>query len=743
MDKRKRITLFFLIAFTIQFCACSAKQVKEADCYNRFTKEIIEADMESEEVTGDWVGASTAEKYILRSIKRGLKEDGKEGIIDSKWYECDWNTGERTLLEYESLDLFSCINYLPNGNIIVINREKNISIYDYEQRLVCGKNIEELHFKKADQKNIILESARYVYGDGENIYIIGENEQSEGIIYVLDEELNGKLAEVTPGVWNMTAQNGKDIIFFDESKIYAYDSHQNEIYKKSTTSSILSSCFQNIELRNGTSNYEYLYLTNQHIEESTGEEKDYLVGVRNGKHEKIIDLVSMRLQDFNILDVCGDEADGYWFVCEDSMGKNQNIHLCASDEVHNYSNEDMKVQCRVGMTDSAEDILPEIKLFNLQSDQYYLKIYDYSGMYEDIDVANMHLFMDVMNGKLDAVILNDQLAMNLIKNDALYDLTEYVKSNDCFRKENLISNYLESVTTQSGEIYALYPSFEVAGFVSNERIDFSALDHYSSLLEKDKRFIVSYDGTDLLYNIVKFSGNRYLDEITGGLREDSSELLQVMEFLKKQVDCGKSCADQYSQLSTGEAKASFVTIPDPYYYIYYKLLLNNNLSISNVDTDQLLISNRKGLIGISEKSEKKEGIMEFWNYLFEPEIYHKEYTSSCYELPIFKKEYDTWKKRMLATESYVDEYGISFEIIDITYGFGEMARTIEKGSISEEEIDMILAAIQEAEYINPMDDALIGIILEEATAYFAEERSLEETYTFLKKRLDIALEEKK
>lgn len=744
MKAKKWIWLFFVFIFVCQLCACSSEITKDAVSYNKFSREIVEVDRETDAVTQGWIAASSEKRYIILDIIRGLKEDGTEGIIDYKWYDCDFNTGEKKELKYESLDLKSCLNYLPGGNTIVINSEKRISVYDNEQKLICERNIDDLDFTETDEKrNTVIEKARYVFGDGEHIYIIGVNAQSEGIVYVLDESLNGKLAEMTKSDWDMTFQYGENIVFYDEKNIYSYIPKKNSVKNVASKPSNVIDKNAGIDLYKGTSEYEYLYITRNHVDEKTGEKTDYLMGISNGKHEKIMDFVSMGIQDLIIMEVCGDGAAGYWFVCENASGKKQNIHFVPGDSVNNYSSKSMKTCCKIGMVTHPEDILPEIDKFNLQSDAYYLEIVDYIGMYEDIDVANMHLFMDVLSGDLDAVFLDNQLAAKLLKNDALYDLKDYVNSSSVFKQEDFITHYLDSVTTESGQIYALYPSFDVAGFVYNDYIDFSSLDSYSDLLEKDKRFIVSFDGNDLLHDILKFSGTRYLDEKTGKLRDDSSELLKVMEFLKKQISYGRSYADEYTQLCNGEAKAAYVEIPDPYYYRYIELLMNDNLFVSNVSANQLLISNRKGLMGISVKSEKKEGIMAFWDFLFEPSFYHKEYTSSCFKLPIFKNEYNTWEKRLMATESYVDEYGIEFEIIDATYGFGESGRIIERGSMSREDIKEILLALQEADYIKPMDDDILNLILEETIPYFKGQRTLEETHAIMQSRLDIAVEERK
>ncbi len=243
-----------------QLCACSSEKTKESVCYNKFTRKIIETDSESEVFTRGWVSASASERYILFTITRGLKEDGSEGIIDYKWYDCDYNSGEKKELKYESLDLKSCLNYLPDGNIIVINSEKNISIYNNEQKLIYEKNIDELNFIEADEKrNVTIENARYVFGDKEYIYIIGANAQSEGIIYVLDNKLNGKLAEMTKSDWAMTSLYGEDIVFYDEKSIYSYIPKKNSVKKIASKPSNVIGKNAGIDLYKGTSEYEYLY----------------------------------------------------------------------------------------------------------------------------------------------------------------------------------------------------------------------------------------------------------------------------------------------------------------------------------------------------------------------------------------------------------------------------------------------------------------------------------------------------
>lgn len=752
MNNQKLLLLYFFIGTLVfSLCGCSSNKVKKADNYNHFSREIVESESNPRMVK--FGINSTFEHYIMNEIQYEVSDDGTNTIKAFQRNEYEYKTGKREDHVWSNLPLESIVNFVQNGNVVAVINENIIYLYDLEDHLIVEKSISDIQFEAIignGNTDATMNMVWGVAGDENYIYIIGYNTQEDEVIYIVDYDFNGQLAYTAGKVtkWNLVLEKGSKIVLYNgqDRYIYTYNENKNQIEKKNIKIEDMFDSYSKVELMNGTSQYDYLYVTRNHVDEDTGRTRDYLIGVKGNSQEIILDLVTMGIQELNVMSVQSDGNDGYWFVCVSEMDDNRpviNYHFIPSEAVQDYSLQAMKATCKIGTLFFPLDIVPQINDFNMHSDTYYLDIIDYSEMYEDYEVANTHLFLDVLNGELDGVFLNSLLEEDLLRNEALLDLSDYVKNTTVLTEESLVDSYLKSVTSEKGEIYGLYPSFYTSGFAYTQKIDFKNMEKYNESISKNERFLFSSSERILLADIIRYSNNEYIDEEKGRVYIKEEPFLSVLRLIKEQKQSISSPDDQYMQLCTGYVKSIQVTIPDPYWYVYLNRLYDNKMEINNVTTDHLIISSRNGLLGISKLAKQKEAIMEFWDFLFEPEYYRQAYTSDCWKLPIFKGEYDVWKKRLLATESFIDEYGNDYRIIDAVYGNDVSEITIEKGSISEEEIDKIIASLKEAEYIPMMKEAYLEIILDDADAYFEGTKTLEETCEIMENRLLTAMEENK
>ncbi len=112
-------------------------------------------------------------------------------------------------------------------------------------------------------------------------------------------------------------------------------------------------------------------------------------------------------------------------------------------------------------------------------------------------------------------------------------------------------------------------------------------------------------------------------------------------------------------------------------------------------------------------------------------------------MPVIKEEYGLWKDYFLATEAYEDKYGKYNRKHDFQIGMGAAEVIIPVGSISEEEAEAAVTALQEVKYVKPMKAAYENIIREEAEAYFTGNQDLDRACDNMENRLRLALEENK
>ncbi len=239
-----------------------------------------------------------------------------------------------------------------------------------------------------------------------------------------------------------------------------------------------------------------------------------------------------------------------------------------------------------------------------------------------------------------------------------------------------------------------------------------------------------------------FSGDRFLDEKTGEIHVKEEAFCSMLQFLKMQSACRHKNNNELLQYLDGEAYVPYVTVAEPIQYLHYNNWFHGNAVFTNVGTEGLVIGSRDGLLGVCTKSQHKEALYAFYDFLFEPSYYHTIAFSSN-GLSVIKEEYELWKEYFLATEAYEDKYGKFHRKYDFQIGMGAAECVIKIGSVSEQEAEEAITALQEANYIKPMKGAYENIITEEASAYFAGTQDLERTCDNIENRLRLALEENK
>lgn len=365
----------------------------------------------------------------------------------------------------------------------------------------------------------------------------------------------------------------------------------------------------------------------------------------------------------------------------------------------------------------------------------------YGDMYEDRDIALTHLFLDCQDGKLDGIVLGD-IEDELIKNDALYDLENYFAQSKVVSKDRFITHYLESVTDEKGRIYALYPDFTAFGYAYDKEIDFSDLMQYESLCGERNSFLPTQGAGEDLAFLLEYSGNRIVDEETKEIHVKEETFRSMLQFLKIQSTDQHKNFDPVMQYCEGESCATRANLSEPSDYLYFNELFHKNAVFSNVGADGLIIGSREGLLGVCSKSENKEALFALYDFLYEPENYHNFFSWGMI-MPVIREEYELRKDYFLATEAYEDKYGKYNRKYDFQIGMGAAEVIIPVGSISEDEAEAAVTALQEVKYVKPMKAAYENIIREEAEAYFTGNQDLDRACDNMENRLRLALEENK
>jgi len=738
MMKKYIFTTVLCIA-TIWMSACaSGKKIYESEKMNAYERTECFLTMEYADTRIEAL-ESTDEK-ALYCESRFEDIDGITTYVVKNTYEYDYETGKAEKIESFTAENYSPF-YVPGGKILELDIDKNLYVLDEQRQLITKVNLTELTFpNQASGKS----SINYIFdikSDGNYVYVNGQNNDGQGIVLVLNLDLQGKAFFLADSGWTLVPMRENKVKLVDnkDGSLYGYKEERNKLDKEGKLPKNVMDFSVTRGFCPGNAEYDYFYYTKGYKNEDSGIREDYLIGVKDGRQEKIFDFTAMGIADFYVMNITPDTQEGFYIWVIASEEEPVLYHFTPSETVGDYSGKAGKVCCKIGSLWPASGLY--IEEFNNQSENYYFEMVVYGDMYEDRDIAITHLFLDCQDGKLDGILLDD-IEDELIKNDALYDLENYFAQSKVVSKDRFITHYLESVTDEKGRIYALYPDFTAFGYAYDKEIDFSDLMQYESLCGERNSFLPTQGAGEDLAFLLEYSGNRIVDEENKEIHVKEEAFRSMLQFLKIQSTDQHKNFDPVMQYCEGESCATRANLSEPSDYLYFNELFHKNAVFSNVGADGLIIGSREGILGVCSKSENKEALFALYDFLYEPENYHNFFFWGMI-MPVIRDEYGLWKDYFLATEAYEDKYGKYNRKHDFQIGMGAAEVIIPVGSISEEEAEAAVTALQEVKYVKPMKAAYENIILEEAEAYFTGNQDLDRTCDNMENRLRLALEENK
>ena len=736
---KKYIMSIILCITAIGMSACaSGKKIYESEKMNAYERTEYFPTREYADTRIDAL-ESTDEK-ALYCESRFEDIDGITTYVVKNTYEYDYETGKAEKIESFTAENYSPF-YVPGGKILELDIDKNLYVLDEQRQLITKVNLTELTFpNQASGKS----SINYIFdikSDGNYVYVNGQNNDGQGIVLVLNLDLQGKAFFLADSGWTLVPMRENKVKLVDnkDGSLYGYKEERNKLDKEGKLPKNVMDFSVTRGFCPGNAEYDYFYYTNGYKNEDSGIREDYLIGVKGGRQEKIFDFTAMGIADCYVMNITPDTQEGFYVWAIASEEKTVLYHFTPSETVGDYSGKAGKVCCKIGSLWPANNLY--IEEFNKQSEDYYFEMVVYGDMYEDRDIAITHLFLDCQDGKLDGILL-DGIEDELIKNDVLYDLENYFAQSKVVSKDRFITHYLESVTDGKGRIYALYPDFTAFGYAYDKEIDFSDLMQYESLCGERNSFLPTQGAGEDLAFLLEYSGNRIVDEETKEIHVKEEAFRSMLQFLKIQSTDQHKNFDPVMQYCEGESCATRANLSEPSDYLYFNELFHKNVVFSNVGADGLIIGSREGLLGVCSKSENKEALFALYDFLYEPENYHNFFSWGMI-MPVIREEYELRKDYFLATEAYEDKYGKYNRKYDFQIGMGAAEVIIPVGSISEEEAEAAVTALQEVKYVKPMKAAYENIILEEAEAYFTGNQDLDRTCDNMENRLRLALEENK
>lgn len=728
---------------------CGNAVCKTAKEYNCFVKTLESSIVASEEdvcrITVDYLNC---EKMIYHEsvLVKDENNDEKEILF---YYIYDLKTNERTKLDFvpaHESDVWIAPNNLLIWDIgwtdeFVVTREdgkfiNSVDIYDILYRKGMQEQ-EQSSYGRWTTRNLCCdENYIYIYG-----WFFGDDDCKDSLC-ILDWKLN--LVEhkevISGGVIEKT--NG-EVIFVSETEtnveIYKYDENKKGLKKEknSRADSWDLIPLSDKESVSGDDKYERYFLLRP------GQMLDYpadFLGVRKEKTYSIFSYETMGIDYSMIKYIVSDQQGGFLLALQGNDKKKvELITLQPTNQEMNYAIKNGKKIITVGVADYWLDASSIASSYNMESDEYYVEVKNYTQEYSDYNEAITHLNLDIISGNAcDAYFLNHLDINSYKEKGVLLELSDYFKHRKEAGLEDFTDTFYRLVKDEEGNAFYIFPCYKLMGLSAKEKIDYNNMDVISRNLCENMAFSNS-EATEIFSRLLRFSGTRYIDVQKKQSHIQEKEFASLLKLLMLQNEYNHAVGNQIERYSNGEIYSVDVQIAYPQWFFYYEKYLGNNFTASYPGGEDLCVDPMTYMIGVSKNCENPEAIYQFLDFLYTPAIYNWYF---CYEgFPVLESIWQEWNKSLLATEPYYDSQGYYIQPYDITLGTGENAIVIKSGSLSQNDFDRMRKKAEQAVFIQPMPEKYIDIILSEVTPFLEGNASLEDTIKAMDYRVSLALEE--
>ena len=433
--------------------------------------------------------------------------------------------------------------------------------------------------------------------------------------------------------------------------------------------------------------------------------------------------------------------------------------------------------------------------FNRASNTHRIVVRDYSEYNTDDDykAGIQKLNTEMLSGKLPDMIDINTYNMPVEQYAAkgfLTDLYELIDADADLSRESFVQPVIKALESADGKLYQLPSTFAVSTAIALDKVagDYdtwnlaAVKDAMTKLQDGASVFDVYRTKSDILQTCISRNIDAFVDWENGSAHFDSDEFKALLEFANQFPETydWENATDEENDSAQNRMNSGKQLMTDMYVSSFEDMLYqltgyNGGVKFVGYPSEDGTSNHTfqiDGSIAISSTCADKTAA---WNFMkqFLTEDYQS--GSNVWNFPINQKAFDQ-KMKDAMTEEYQtdengnvvkDENGNPIRIPKMTYyttdagggvAFAATTETAastvviggsgvnEDGSISiyamtQEQADQILDLINATTAVYGYDESILNIISDEAAAYFAGEKSLDDTANMIQSRVNLYVAE--
>lgn len=393
--------------------------------------------------------------------------------------------------------------------------------------------------------------------------------------------------------------------------------------------------------------------------------------------------------------------------------------------------------------------------FNSSSAEYRISITDYS-QYGGREVAMTRLATEIGAGKMPDII--DLYAIPVSRwaaNGLLEDLWPWIDKDPELSREDLMERVFQAAETD-GKLFEISRYFWMSTLtgmksVVGDRMNWTGADMWAALETMPEDCVPTSDSrSSMLTNLMGLDWSRYVDWEEGTCNFESEEFKSLLEFCNRFPEDAARLGER--GIYEGRQMLLTMSVTGFEFPQRAKFLLGGDISYVGYPNEWGEVGSSFSFVGsmaMSSACKDKEGAWAFLRTLLLPHDEAEIKTGLYAYFPVNKTDFQKAAELAMTPEYRINRDGTydlndndeKIEISRNAESFEGIAADCRFYAATQEEYDQLLALYEAINTYSRWNPGLESIIIETAGAYFAGDKSLDDTAALIQNRASLYVNE--
>ena len=400
-----------------------------------------------------------------------------------------------------------------------------------------------------------------------------------------------------------------------------------------------------------------------------------------------------------------------------------------------------KTVLTLGVVLLTQELASVVTEFNRYNQDLQVQVVDYRDDSDSYELGVDRLKLDIVTGKAPDILSVSAMDYELfVDKGILADLYGFMEEDTELDRDMLIPSVVKAYETD-GHLYCLAPGFQLYSMwglksVTGGRTGVTMEELMQILKEhgQDINAIYGFSADEsALRTLCTFGMDEFVDWENGTCEFDGEYFKSVLTFVKEYKGTWPKSIEDVRE---GRKLMTIGIIFNVASYQIEKEIYGGELGFIGCPTASgsgTAVSFRGDNLSVNARSDKQQ---EAWQFV-------KYYLMNGYEdgqgLPVLKEEFDRSLERAMEDDYLIDEFGNSYRMQKGSWYVGSDGISVY--AATQEDVDAVRALVETAQNRYDYHTVLLNIIEEEAAAYFAGQKSVDDVAKIIQSKASLYLQE--